>query len=220
LCARGFLVPLLAGRRVAAMLITSSSTPKSRGRRLGFAFLKPNQDRRGADLLPPNAGTGCVASGPMPSRKGRRPRSRQLREPARPAALELSPARTGRRSAVGRGREHASLRGRSDRRDQRPRGRAGTETAPLGARRRLRGARPARPHRELVLDHRPDVSAARRAARHRDSSGHAEPGPATPPGDGGQLRRWPGVAPFRGTMAEARYRMVLWIRSITSTGRP
>src|SRR5215211_1201379 len=41
------------------MLITSSSTPRVGADDSGFAFLKPNEDRRGMDPLPPNAGTCC-----------------------------------------------------------------------------------------------------------------------------------------------------------------
>jgi eukaryotic-like serine/threonine-protein kinase len=37
---------------------------------------------------------------------------------------------------------------------------------------------------------------------------------------GGDLRRWPGVAAYRGTRAEAIHRMVLWMRTITATGHP
>jgi serine/threonine protein kinase len=36
----------------------------------------------------------------------------------------------------------------------------------------------------------------------------------------GGLRRWPGVAAFQGTKKEALYRMVLWMRNITSAGKP
>jgi serine/threonine protein kinase len=39
-----------------------------------------------------------------------------------------------------------------------------------------------------------------------------------PPGGG--LRRWPGVPPSQGTEREAIHRMVLWMRNITSSGRP
>jgi eukaryotic-like serine/threonine-protein kinase len=37
---------------------------------------------------------------------------------------------------------------------------------------------------------------------------------------GGDLRRWPGIGPFQGSRAEAVHRMVLWMRTITATGRP
>jgi serine/threonine protein kinase len=37
--------------------------------------------------------------------------------------------------------------------------------------------------------------------------------------DGG-FRRWPGIASFQGTQREALYRMVLWMRNITTGGRP
>jgi serine/threonine protein kinase len=36
----------------------------------------------------------------------------------------------------------------------------------------------------------------------------------------GELRRWPGVSPYRGTRPQAINRMVLWMRNITSTGTP
>jgi serine/threonine protein kinase len=36
----------------------------------------------------------------------------------------------------------------------------------------------------------------------------------------GELRRWPGVVPFQGTQKEALYRMVLWMRNITGSGKP
>lgn len=36
----------------------------------------------------------------------------------------------------------------------------------------------------------------------------------------GELRRWAGVKPYQGSKDEALHRMVLWMRSITSSGRP
>jgi serine/threonine protein kinase len=36
----------------------------------------------------------------------------------------------------------------------------------------------------------------------------------------GELRRWPGIAVFQGTKKQALYRLVLWMRNITSTGHP